>query len=120
MHHVRAGRNQVAALGGACRGVGEAALEAAPEQPFWNGLTPRITWRVAAGETVKDVADRCPPRRRTAAALAARTRNCARALNSTQLNSTQLGSAPGLQGRRRYTNIQRAEWGTTPHSGLWW
>ena len=26
-------------------------------------------------------------------------------------------SAPGLQGRRRYINIQRAEWGTTPHAG---
>jgi len=26
-------------------------------------------------------------------------------------------SAPGLQGRRRYTSIQRAEWGTTPHAG---
>ena len=26
-------------------------------------------------------------------------------------------SAQGLQGRRRYTNIQRAEWGTTPYAG---
>ena len=26
-------------------------------------------------------------------------------------------SAPGLQGRRRYINIQRTEWGTTPHAG---
>ena len=27
------------------------------------------------------------------------------------------GSAPGLQGRRRYINIQRTEWGTTPRAG---
>ena len=26
-------------------------------------------------------------------------------------------SAPGLQGRRRYINIRRAQWGTTPHAG---
>ena len=26
-------------------------------------------------------------------------------------------SAPGLQGRRRYINIRRAEWGTTPYAG---
>ena len=26
-------------------------------------------------------------------------------------------SAPGLQGRRCYISIQRAEWGTTPHAG---
>ena len=29
-------------------------------------------------------------------------------------------SAPGLQGRRRFTNIRRADPGTTPLSGLWW
>ena len=29
-------------------------------------------------------------------------------------------SAPGLQGRRRYTNIQRARVGYHPASGLWW
>ena len=29
-------------------------------------------------------------------------------------------TAPGLQGRRRYTNIRRATGGTTPLCGLWW